>query len=198
MMNRRKLLTILAVGAIWTLGFGSAPAAAAGNLDRGSRGGEVAQMQAALNAEGYNCGAADGIFGVNTQKAVLRFQQDRGLTPDGIVGPRTHASLFPAQGWPGPRTLTVVATAYCPCDKCNYPYGGLPSYMGLPLAYGVVAVDPGVIPMGSRLYVPGYGEGVAADQGGAIRGNRVDLCFPTHQEALKWGVKTLAVTVYGP
>ena len=89
----------------------------------------------------------------------------------------------------------MVATAYDPCYQCNYPYYGAPSYIGLPLAKGIIAVDPNVIPMGSRLYVEGYGEGIAADQGGAIKGNRIDLCFATHQLALDFGMKTVKVTI---
>ncbi|HHW60402.1 MAG TPA: hypothetical protein GX404_00680 [Syntrophomonadaceae bacterium] len=95
----------------------------------------------------------------------------------------------------GSYTLTMKATAYCPCAKCNYPYYGKPSYIGLPLGYGIVAVDPRVIPMGSKLYIEGYGHAIAADQGGAIKGNRIDLCFSSHQEALRWGMKNVKVTV---
>ena len=61
----------------------------------------------------------------------------------------------------------MVTTGYCPCAKCNFPYGGQPSYLGYPLARGIIAVDPNVIPMGTRLYVEGYGSGIAADQGNA-------------------------------
>jgi 3D (Asp-Asp-Asp) domain-containing protein len=89
----------------------------------------------------------------------------------------------------------MKATAYCPCSKCNFPFYGAPSYLGLPLKQGIIAVDPQVIPMGSRLYVEGYGEGIAADQGNAIKGNRLDLCFATHQQALNYGVKNVKVTI---
>ncbi|MBP8819787.1 MAG: hypothetical protein KBG91_05085 [Syntrophomonadaceae bacterium] len=50
--------------------------------------------------------------------------------------------------------------------------------------------------MGSRLYIEGYGDAIAADQGNAIKGNRIDLCFSTHQQALNWGIKTVKVTLY--
>jgi len=93
------------------------------------------------------------------------------------------------------RTLTMTATAYDPCYKCNFPFYGAPSYIGLPLKKGIIAVDPDVIPMGTRLYVEGYGEGIAADQGNAIIGNHIDLCFSTHQEASNYGVKTVKVTI---
>lgn len=93
------------------------------------------------------------------------------------------------------KVLTMVATAYDGCYECNKPYYGKPSYIGLPLQRGIVAVDPRVIPMGTRLYVEGYGEAIAADQGNAIKGNRIDLFFDTHQQALKYGKKTVKVTI---
>jgi 3D (Asp-Asp-Asp) domain-containing protein len=89
----------------------------------------------------------------------------------------------------------MVATGYDGCYACNYPYYGQPSYIGLPLARGIVAVDPNVIPMGTKLYIEGYGEAIAADQGNAIKGNRIDLFFDTHQQALNWGMKTVKVTI---
>lgn len=93
------------------------------------------------------------------------------------------------------KVIKMVATGYDGCYECNKPYYGYPSYIGLPLQRGIVAVDPKVIPMGTRLYVEGYGEAIAADQGNAIKGNRLDLFFDTHQEALRWGMKTVKVTI---
>jgi 3D (Asp-Asp-Asp) domain-containing protein len=59
----------------------------------------------------------------------------------------------------------------------------------------VVAVDPSVIPLGSRLYIEGYGYAVAGDTGGAIKGHRVDLFFPQQSKALDWGRRTVKVKV---
>ncbi len=59
----------------------------------------------------------------------------------------------------------------------------------------VVAVDPSVIPLGSRLYIQGYGYAVAGDTGGAIKGHRVDLFFPQQSKALDWGRRTVKVNV---
>ena len=58
---------------------------------------------------------------------------------------------------------------------------------GIPVGWGVVAVDPSFIPLGTRMFVPGYGEGVAADTGSAVRGAMIDLWFPTCARALAWG-----------
>lgn len=92
-------------------------------------------------------------------------------------------------------TLNMVATGYDSSYESNYPYYGQPSYIGMPLQRGVVAVDPNVIPMGTKLYVEGYGEAIAADQGGAINGNRIDLYFDSHQEAMNWGMKAVKVSI---
>ena len=77
------------------------------NLRRGSKGSEVTKLQAALNALGYDCGAADGIFGAKTEAAVRNFQRDYSLTVDGIAGKATQAALYAADGETQP-TYTVT------------------------------------------------------------------------------------------
>ncbi|MGI6548995.1 MAG: peptidoglycan-binding protein [Syntrophomonadales bacterium] len=186
----------------------SKPSPQTRNLYQGCTGNDVAELQKKLNSAGFNCGPADGIFGPRTNAAVVALQKACGITADGIVGPQTREALSkpipapkpetPSRGGSVPRytkVLNMVATAYCPCNKCNYPYGGQPSYIGLPLGQGIVAVDPNVIPLRTKLYVEGYGEAIAADTGGAIKGNRIDLCFPDHQSALKFGIQNIKVYV---
>jgi 3D (Asp-Asp-Asp) domain-containing protein/peptidoglycan hydrolase CwlO-like protein len=92
-------------------------------------------------------------------------------------------------GEPGPaagRTLTVVAT--------GYSLGGRTA-TGAPVGWGVVAVDPSVIPLGTRMTIPGYGEGVASDTGSAVQGGTIDLWFPTHAQAAGWGRRTVTITL---
>ncbi|HET6350567.1 MAG TPA: 3D domain-containing protein [Coriobacteriia bacterium] len=60
---------------------------------------------------------------------------------------------------------------------------------------GVIAVDPDVIPLGTHVYVPGYGYAVAADTGGAIDGRRIDLCFRTVSECMRWGRRSVTITI---
>jgi 3D (Asp-Asp-Asp) domain-containing protein/peptidoglycan hydrolase CwlO-like protein len=67
---------------------------------------------------------------------------------------------------------------------------------GIPTSWGVVAVDPSVIPLGTRMTVPGYGEGVAADTGGAVKGLVIDLWFPTREQAVAWGRRTVTITLH--
>jgi len=94
---------------------------------------------------------------------------------------------LPIQSASGSGTqLTVVATAYS-------LHGGTAS--GLPTGPGVVAVDPTVIPLGTRMFIPGYGSGIAADTGTAIKGLRIDLWFPTLSQAESWGRQTVTITL---
>lgn len=180
---------------------------AASNLSWGSRGTEVVQVQQTLNTKGYWCGTADGIFGPQTYQAVIRFQKAAGIGVDGIIGPITRQALgmstrsagstesTVSRGGSRSNVLTMLASGYCGCYQCTHPYDGKTTYTGIPVARGIVAVDPNVIPMGTKLYVEGYGEALAADQGGAIKGNRIDLYFDTHQQALNWGLKNVKVTI---
>ena len=59
----------------------------------------------------------------------------------------------------------------------------------------VIAVDPKVIPLGSRVWVEGYGEAIAGDTGGAIKGNKIDVFFPSQSDALNWGRKTVTIKI---
>ncbi len=86
--------------------------------------------------------------------------------------------------------LSMVATAYTAgCGGCS----GITA-TGRPAGHGIVAVDPRVIPLGTRMYIPGYGHAVAGDTGGAIRGNRIDLGFNSNYAANQFGRR--AITVY--
>ncbi len=93
------------------------------------------------------------------------------------------------------RALEVIATAYYPGPECTAPYTDGLTAIGLRAGKGIVAVDPGVIPLGSRLYVDGYGLGVAGDVGADIKGLRIDVCFDSLIEAIQWGRKRVLVFI---
>jgi 3D (Asp-Asp-Asp) domain-containing protein len=80
-------------------------------------------------------------------------------------------------------------------DAVGYSLPGR-TVTGMSVAKGVVAVDPKVIPLRTRLFVPGYGMAVAADVGTAIKGRIIDLWFPTTAQARDWGRKAVVITVY--
>jgi len=91
------------------------------------------------------------------------------------------------------KAFQMVATAYYPGPDSTGPYANGYTSIGMKATYGVVAVDPNVIPLRSLLYIDGYGYAIAGDVGGAIKGNRIDLCYDTKQEALDWGKRTVMV-----
>jgi peptidoglycan DL-endopeptidase CwlO len=93
----------------------------------------------------------------------------------------------PAELAPGGRTLTVVATGYSIHGR---------TATGAATGWGVVAVDPSVIPLGTSMTIPGYGSGVAADTGSAVQGATIDLWFPTVAQARAWGRRTVTVTLH--
>ncbi|KIL78515.1 3D domain-containing protein [Bacillus badius] len=93
------------------------------------------------------------------------------------------------------KVLTVKATAYtASCKGCS----GITA-TGINLKKNpnakVIAVDPKVIPLGTKVYVEGYGEAVAGDKGGAIKGKKIDVHVPTKKHATRWGVKTVKVEI---
>ncbi|QFF97623.1 LysM peptidoglycan-binding domain-containing protein [Psychrobacillus glaciei] len=93
------------------------------------------------------------------------------------------------------KEITVSSTAYtASCVGCS----GVTS-TGIDLHANpnkkVISVDPTVIPLGSKVWVEGYGEAIAGDTGGSIKGNKIDIFFPTKESALNWGRKTVKVKV---
>lgn len=87
------------------------------------------------------------------------------------------------------RALYVTATAYSAQDPGNSAY----TASGTLVRHGVIAVDPSVIPLGSRVFIPDYGEAVAEDIGWGIQGDMIDVAFDTHEEALMFGRQNIEI-----
>lgn len=119
-------------------------------------------------------------------QAVESEQKSAELTSGGggsSSGPPPPPPAPPSSG----TKMTVSSTGYCLTGT---------TATGIPVSWGVVAVDPSVIPLGTRMFVPGYGEGVAADTGSAVRGAMIDVWFPSCAEALAWGRRTVTITIH--
>ena len=100
------------------------------------------------------------------------------------AAPTAPVAIAPASR---PGTLTVTSTGYAIQGR---------TASGMATGPGVVAVDPSVIPLGTRITIPGYGTGIAADTGGAVQGNVIDIWFPTQEQALAWGRRTVTITLH--
>ena len=94
------------------------------------------------------------------------------------------------------QTFIMESTAYS-SDPADTLGGGTVTATGQNLLTNpmAVAVDPNVIPLGTRLYVEGYGEAIASDTGGAIKGNIVDVHFSTYEQCIQWGRRQVKVTI---
>lgn len=126
-----------------------------------------------------------GAQGERIVKPIKRLRPGR---PDWILKGQAPA---PAIRWPteavARKEMVLEATGYDPGPVDNTRGWVGTTKTGERARFGIVAVDPRIIPLGSLVYVEGYGPGLAADIGGAIKGRRIDLCFNTTREARSWG-----------
>ena len=176
-----------------------------GIIKKDMRGPGVVEVQEKLIALGYFSGKADGYCGDTTVEAIKNFQAANGIEPTGICEIMTYAALENAQynerdpEWEKSveefpkfeRSIYVEATAYSSQD----PGLGKFTARGNPVGRGVISVDPNVIPLGTRVYIPGYGEAIADDTGGAIVGNVIDIAFDTYEEAIAFGRQTIEIYI---
>ena len=115
-------------------------------------------------------------------------QQTENLGSGGGTG--SGGDTAPAPPPPPPASgskVTVSSTGYCLEGT---------TATGIPVGWGVVAVDPAFIPLGTRMFIPSYGEGVAADTGSAVRGAMIDVWFPKCTQAEGWGRRTVTITLH--
>lgn len=113
-----------------------------------------------------------------------------------VLSSKQH--LLSSQNYEKPHTVKAhtekyVATAYTAHEKDG---GGSITSTGHHVHHGIIAVDPRVIPYGTKLYVPGYGFGVADDCGGLIKGRRIDVYLGSRSECNRWGRRKVNITIY--
>ena len=162
----------------------------------GMKGDGVVYLQNKLIEHGFYQGEANGLADAATIDALKKFQKDRGMKADGICGRKTYAALekeekpadlneseFSSEPPDYSRVIHVEATAYSSAQP------GLSAYTasGTLCRRGVIATDPSVIPLGTKVFIPGYGYAVAEDTGGAIVGHKIDVAFDTVAECYEFG-----------
>ncbi|WP_371371804.1 3D domain-containing protein [Sporomusa aerivorans] len=151
-------------------------------------------LQQLLANTGFYPGAMTGVLDSTTKDAITRAQRTFKLAPTGKYDKKL-AEILTREARLKPNSyrkkLSMQATAYTSQD----PGCGKLTKREHPLRTGLVAVDPKIIPLGTRLYIEGYGYAVADDIGRAIKGTRIDLAYETRKEALQFGRKTVTVFV---
>lgn len=162
------------------------------SLSVGCSGREVLRLQRLLIQNGYNPGIVDADFGPGTERALCAWQRQMKVAETGVADEFfwNNADVFPAPPKKFLKKWQMEASAYSSQDADTTNR----TARGSILSRGHVAVDPNIIPLGSLVYVEGYGYGVADDIGSAIRRHKIDLAMDTRYEALQWGRRT--VTVY--
>lgn len=166
----------------------------------GMEGDGVVNLQNRLIELGYYDGEAHGICDATTVKALKSFQNSCGIAADGICGHRTYSALdgddesYDEEGFGFPnysRTVYVEATAYSSAEP------GMSAYTatGTLCRHGVIATDPNFIPLGTKVYIPGYGYAIAEDTGGAIVGNIIDVAFDSVAECYEFGRQFLEIYI---
>jgi 3D (Asp-Asp-Asp) domain-containing protein len=102
---------------------------------------------------------------------------------------------------PRAKAVFMEVTAYCPCRKCCGPEAHGITASGRHVSHNdaqFVAADTALLPFHTKLVIPGYAANMPVevlDKGGAIKGNRLDVFFPTHEQALEWGRRVVEVIV---
>ena len=169
----------------------------------GMEGDGVVHLQTKLVEFGFYDGDIDGIADADVIDALKDFQSSRGMQADGICGYRTYSALngedfftsndyafsndIPAFS----RVIRVEATAYSSAEP------GLSAYtaLGTICQHGVIATDPSIIPLGTRVFIPGYGYAVAEDTGGAIVGHKIDVAFDSVAECFEFGRQIIDIYI---
>lgn len=152
----------------------------------------VGQIQAMLWEIKLYDGTIDNEFGPRTEQAVKTFQRKINKTQDGIVTKDLEEALAKESKLDFSNfkhSFFVDATAYSSED----PGCGGTTATGIAVRKGIIAVDPNTIPLGTNVYIPGYGKAIAADIGGSIKGNIIDIAFDSRAEALQFGRKSLLI-----
>ena len=162
-------------------------------LSEGARGKRVIHLQNQLLLHGYDPGVVDGVFGAGTADAIRRLQDETGLETTGVADEDVWDALDNAPYFRGKymKTYHMRSTAYTPYDGGGEGHTALGGFAGK----GHAAVDPSVIPLGSIVFIEGYGYAICDDIGGAIHGNIIDVGVDTLAQAYQWGTKS-RVKVY--
>lgn len=172
-------------------------------IKQGMHGPGVTNLQNKLIELGFLTSSADGVCGEATVEALKNFQASVGMNADGVCGIMTYAALEDYQYSGGnfesetpeedffslQHAIIVEATAYSAEEMTGLTASG--TYV----RHGVIAVDPRIIPLGTRVYIPGYGVAVAEDTGGSIIGNRIDIAFDSYAEAISFGRQIIGIYI---
>ena len=162
------------------------------NLDTGTEK-VITEGQEGLISKEYEVTLENGkeVSRVVLNEKKLKDKQDKVVS----VGTKAKPIQVASRGSGNGKEIYVTSTAYtASCNGCSGTTATGVNLHANPNAK-VIAVDPRVIPLGSKVYVDGYGYAIASDTGGAIKGNKIDVFFPSKSDAYRWGRKTVKIKI---
>lgn len=162
------------------------------NLETGTEK-VITEGQEGLISKEYEVTLENGkeVSRVVLNEKILKDKQDKVVS----VGTKLEPIQVASRGSENGKEIYVTSTAYtASCNGCSGTTATGVNLHANPNAK-VIAVDPRVIPLGSKVYVDGYGYAIASDTGGAIKGNKIDVFFPSKSDAYRWGRKTVKIKV---
>jgi len=162
------------------------------NLDTGTEK-VITEGQEGLISKEYEVTLENGkeVSRVVLNEKRLKDKQDKVVS----VGTKLEPIQVASRGSGNGKEIYVTSTAYtASCNGCSGTTATGVNLHANPNAK-VIAVDPRVIPLGSKVYVDGYGYAIASDTGGAIKGNKIDVFFPSKSDAYRWGRKTVKIKI---
>ena len=173
----KRLITIIVLSVLMTVLLVTAPL----TIALAARFDELAQQLAAQRIS--------ATAGVERAEAVIIPEKEAPQEPEQPEEPEEDEPKLQSLG-------TFKLTAYCACEKCCGEWANGITYTGTEATPDrTIAVDPSVIPLGSTIYINGQPY-IAEDIGGAIKGNRIDIFFPTHNDALQFGIQYAEVVIH--
>lgn len=195
---KKQIVTLTAIAA---LSFGAASTASAHSSYTVESGDTLWGISQANNI------TVDQLMGLNDLSSDLIFPDQKlaleagksapaaAKAPAKSAAPVQASAPAPAVSQQAGKTMTVSATAYTAyCAGCSGTTATGQNLRANP-DQKVIAVDPRVIPLGSKVWVEGYGTAIAGDTGGAIKGNKIDVFIPSQSAALQWGRKNVTIKV---
>jgi 3D (Asp-Asp-Asp) domain-containing protein len=164
-------------------------------FDRNLGRGRVKKVQNGFDGELYQRFTVLHINGKPVLKSLLEERKKEVIPAVFLMGPQGFQGSRGAGSFERAKVMTMESTAYTP-SAGRGSRATFRTATGRRAAYGVVAVDPRVIPLGTLVFVEGYGFAIAADTGGAIKGNKIDVCIESYREAIQWGRRDVKVHIF--
>lgn len=197
----QRVVHVVVVGLSAVLSIGLIGAVHAKTEPRPAAAKPVAAARRAVVMPALLVTRAEAVIRAESAVPAAATERANAAEPVDLLHDENETPALPSPSQPTLKIRRMLVTAYCPCRKCCGPNAQGLTASGKPVSHNggrFVAADTSVLGFGTKLVIPGYADGAPVeviDRGGAIKGDRLDVYFPTHAEALQWGRRWVDVVV---